>query len=96
MLEHDDVMLVPECHCDGGKMSVHCAGKTANHASRFYYKCLNKGKQNRAFLWCDDYHRDHPSHMVPKFLKGQSYKPTVRRPFVEECVGELNLARAAE
>ncbi|KAG6405871.1 hypothetical protein SASPL_133465 [Salvia splendens] len=31
MLEHDDAMLVPECLCSGGKMSVHCAEQPNKH-----------------------------------------------------------------
>ncbi|KAL1563825.1 hypothetical protein AAHA92_06248 [Salvia divinorum] len=41
-------------------MDLRCAGKSAMHAGRFYYKCPVNGKHPGSFKWCDEYHNEPP------------------------------------
>ncbi|KAL1536238.1 hypothetical protein AAHA92_28920 [Salvia divinorum] len=49
---------IPACGCGSGKMVLRCAGRTAMHAGRYYYKCPNNGKHPGSFKWCDEYHSE--------------------------------------
>ncbi|KAL1540575.1 hypothetical protein AAHA92_24910 [Salvia divinorum] len=48
----------PDCVCGRGKMELHCAGRSAMNAGRYYYKCPINAKHSGSFKWCDEYHRD--------------------------------------
>ncbi|KAL1544239.1 hypothetical protein AAHA92_21115 [Salvia divinorum] len=44
LLEYDDAMLVPECRCGGGKMSVRCAKLPNKH------QCNDSGTTSKSKL----------------------------------------------
>ncbi|KAL1559487.1 hypothetical protein AAHA92_09824 [Salvia divinorum] len=52
---------IPDCGCGKRKMEMRCAGRSAMHAGRYYYKCPTNGKHPGSFKWCDEYHQEIPS-----------------------------------
>lgn len=67
--------LIPICPCGKGKLLIKPAGPTAKHVGRIYYKCpVSCGY----WKWCDDYHQEAASEIIPKYVLNQVYKPKAR------------------
>ncbi|KAG6392661.1 hypothetical protein SASPL_146885 [Salvia splendens] len=43
------------CSCGNGMMDLRCAGRTARHAGRYYYKCPVNGDHPGSFKWFDEH-----------------------------------------
>lgn len=87
----NEVDVIPECLCGGGKMNLFCAGKDAIHSGRYFYKCPTNEKHLRSFLWCDGYHSKIGDDKQPNFVLNQEYRPakTVRNNDAEKKKGYL-------
>ncbi|KAL1550156.1 hypothetical protein AAHA92_18156 [Salvia divinorum] len=57
---------IPDCVCGKGKMHIRCAGRSAIHAGRYYFKCPYNGNHSRSFMWCDEYIIEQSQSGVPR------------------------------
>lgn len=55
-------------------MRTLCARKSTHHPGHYFYKCPYDLNHDRAFLWCNEYHRQDPSGIIPDFVLHQKWK----------------------